>query len=334
MTRLHGGQDAQGLARWDFSTNANACGPCPTAWADVQAADATHYPDPQYTQLRQQLADFHGVDAERIVLLASASEGIMRLTQWSRQQGGLTVQWPAHAYGDYAHAAQLWGLEAVAADASGADVQWLCEPSSPLGQAHAMPAPRVGSTVVLDRAYEPLRLTGTPSFSPAQCQSLWQLWTPNKALGLTGIRGAYAIAPWGAQSAVRALQDLAPSWPLGAHAVAMLGAWVQPATQTWLAHSRKILAAWKQQQVQGLQQLGWHCLPSEANYFCAQPPQPLDALALRAQDIKVRDCSSFGLPGHYRLSVQSPAAQHVLMQTLRRLSATETSSFSTESLHV
>ena len=50
--RLHGGPDAAGAAQFDFSTNSNACGPCPMAWAAVQAADATRYPDPQYTALK------------------------------------------------------------------------------------------------------------------------------------------------------------------------------------------------------------------------------------------------------------------------------------------
>ena len=45
----HGGPDAQGVPLWDFSTNANACGPCPEALAAVQQADATRYPDPAYT---------------------------------------------------------------------------------------------------------------------------------------------------------------------------------------------------------------------------------------------------------------------------------------------
>ena len=38
--RSHGGADARGRARWDFSTNANAAGPCPIAVAALQAADA------------------------------------------------------------------------------------------------------------------------------------------------------------------------------------------------------------------------------------------------------------------------------------------------------
>ena len=108
--RLHGGPDAAGAAQFDFSTNSNACGPCPMAWAAVQAADATRYPDPQFTALKSALARHHRVDPWRVVLAGSASEFIFRISAWVRQVGGSRVHLPQHAYGDYGHAAQAWGL--------------------------------------------------------------------------------------------------------------------------------------------------------------------------------------------------------------------------------
>ncbi len=78
---------------------------------------------------------------------------------------------------------------------------------------------------VLDLAYAPLRLSGTSPWSAAQRDQAWQLWTPNKALGLTGVRAAYAIAPLGAEAAAQQVQQLCPSWPVGAHGVALLQAW-------------------------------------------------------------------------------------------------------------
>ena len=141
---------------------------------------------------------------------------------------------------------------------------------------------------------------------------VWQLWSPNKALGLTGVRGAYAIAPLQGLALARSLEQMAPSWPLGAHAVAMLTAWVQADAQRWLAQSREQLTTWKAAQVACLGEAGWVCLPSEANYVCARAPHALDVPALRAQGIKLRDTTSLGLPGHWRLGVLPPAAQQAL----------------------
>lgn len=323
LSRIHGGPDALGAPQWDFSTNSNACGPCPQALAAVQAAHATRYPDASYSALRAALAAFHGVEGWRIFLAGSASEFIFRITAWARQQGARSVGLPTHAYGDYAHAAQAWGL-AVAEEGAQADLLWACEPSSPLGQAHR-PAlgdalNRVDGTVVLDRAYAPLRLSGQPTVDEAQRQHIWQLYSPNKAMGLTGVRAAYAIAPPGAQAAVQQLDALAPSWVLGAHGVALLMAWTQADTQGWLQASLQTLAGWKQRQMDLLQAAGWTVQPSDTPFFCTRPP--VDAVALcatlRAQGIKLRDATSFGLPGWVRLGVLPPVAQDALAIALNQ----------------
>jgi histidinol-phosphate aminotransferase len=320
--RVHGGPDHHGVPLHDFSTNSNACAPCPAALAAVRQADAGQYPDASYTALRRQLAAFHGVNVTRIVLAASASEFIFRITALAAQQGGRAVWLPQHSYGDYVQAARAHRL-ALAADACDARLLWACEPSSPLGAAQVGLSDRVdqltaGAMLVLDRAYEPLRLGGAPSLSAAQLQAVWQLWTPNKALGLTGVRAAYAIAPVGAPEAVFAVGQFCPSWPVGAHGVAMLQAWTRADVQAWLADSLGTLRDWKVRQIALCASLGWNCLPSDANFFCARPALPQGVTlqqalaALRTHGIKLRDTASFGLPGHVRISVQPPAAQDAL----------------------
>jgi len=352
-TRVHGGPDALGVPQFDFSTNTNAYGPCPSALQAVQAADASRYPDAGYAALRAALAALHGVPVQRVLLAASASEFIFRFSAWVAQQGGRTVRVPRHGYGDYAQAAQAFGLALqappVAADgvapdttaagaAAAVDLAWCCEPANPLGGADEALTRLVkggASHLVLDLAYEPLRLSGRLALPQSALDRLWQLWTPNKALGLTGVRAAYVIAPLGAQQAVAALERRCPSWPLGAHGVALLQAWVQPAVQQWLQLSLVQLREWKEAQQAMLRALGWRCLPSDANFFCAQPfgrGRARDAIGaqagtsdsaavmqralqdLRAQGIKLRDATSFGLNGHVRLSVQAPAAQDALRQ--------------------
>ena len=341
---IHGGPDAAGVPLFDFSTNSNACGPCIEAREAVQAADATRYPDPAYTALRERLAAFHGVVPARVVLAASASEFIHRITALAAQQGVVQVALPAHSYGDYAQAAQVRGLDLVRSGGAAAGLQWACEPSSPLGLAD--PAVRAwqqlgverggdgaaGVLRVLDCAYVPLRLgpegawTGTPpAHLPSAC---WQLWTPNKALGLTGVRAAYAIAPAGSEELVRALVALAPSWPVGAHGVALLQAWVLPVVQQWLVYSLSTLHEWKSRQQTLCLDLGWAVhAGSLANYFCAQPVSmslPNDLAALRAAGIKLRDTTSFGLPGSVRLGVLAPAAQDALRQAWRAVESRRT----------
>ena len=323
---VHGGTDALGVPAHDFSTNRNACGPCPAAVAALQAAHVAQYPDPHYTDLRAQLAAFHGVDVARLLVGGSSSELIHRITQHAVRSGARAISLPQHHYGDYAQAARVWGLELQdrsSLAAGNAGLHWACEPSSPLGQvediwpAWAQPSHNHLEWRVLDCAYRPLWLEGAaPERDMAH---VWQLWTPNKALGMTGVRAAYAIAPEHAtHQDMAALRDLAASWVVGAHGVAMLQAWVGAEAQQWLAQSLGVLRGWKAQQLALCARLGWQVVPGhQANYCVARLPLAEEAMAqqlatLRAQGIKLRDCASFGLPGHVRLGVLPADSQAAL----------------------
>ncbi|SHN26822.1 aminotransferase class I/II-fold pyridoxal phosphate-dependent enzyme [Rhizobacter sp. OV335] len=305
VARTHGGPDAHGIPRHDFSTNANACGPAPIDWRD---ADPTRYPDPSYIALRRALAAYHHVTADRVVIAASASEFIARISTavaLTRPSAGVFI--PRPCYGDYAAAALARGLREVECDA--ATLVWHASPGSPLGRSTPLPL-TPGAVHIVDRAYAPLRLQGD---DPAPPEAAWQLWSPNKALGLTGIRGAYAIAPPHDAITTAPLEVLAPSWPLGAHAVLMLQAWTSPAVQAWLQASLDTLRAWKTRQLALCASLGWQCEPSETSFHIARAPGLVDRLpALRERGIKLRDTASMGLPGAVRLSVQPPEAQDAL----------------------
>lgn len=328
---VHGGTDAAGIPLHDFSTNRNSCGPCPQVVAALQAAHVAQYPDPAYTDLRSALAAFHGVASQRVVVAGSASEFIHRITMHAVRNGAQCVSFPAHHYGDYPHAARNWGLRTMVRGTQVPGLHWACEPSSPLGlQEEVWPqwqelAP-AGYWRVLDCAYAPLRLEEGAAFG-RMLDHVWQMWTPNKALGLTGIRAAYAIAPLGTvPTEMNAIHSLAPSWVVGAHGVAMLQAWITPDVQDWLRQSLRTLQAWKKQQLQLCAQLGWAVQAGhQANYFVARWPadqvasMPQRLQSLRTQGIKLRDCTSFGLPGYVRLGVLPPDSQHALWRAWQTL---------------
>jgi histidinol-phosphate aminotransferase len=209
-------------------------------------------------------------------------------------------------------------------------MRWCADPSSPLGQVALPPADPGAVPTVLDAAYEPLRLDGGAGWPQAARDAVFQLHTPNKALGLPGVRGAYAIAPaqagWPAAAWCAALEQAEPSWPLGAHAVALLDAWPQPATQDWLATTRHTLAGWTALLRDGLAELGLQPQHSVTPFLSAlRPPAATDG-RLRAQGLKVRDTASFGLPGRMRVSAQPPAATQALLAALRSESVDRTSS--------
>jgi histidinol-phosphate aminotransferase len=327
---VHGGPDAGHPVRWDLSTNANPLGPLAPVAEAVAAADRSRYPEPSYAALRHQLGDWHGVAPEQVMPAASAGEWIWRFTLALRQAGGAQRVWlPAPGYGEYRAAATALGAACHAYDALSpgeapplqpGDLLWLCEPNNPTGsslgdarlsrwiaQARAQQA-----EVVLDLAYAPLRLDGAGL--PAAAADAWQLWSPNKACGLTGVRGAYALAPVHRWDAAAGLRRLAPSWVLGAEGVAMLSAFARRDTADLLTLQRRTLQAWRAGWLDALTSRGWRVRDGVAPFLLARPPgsaalAPLWHAAWRTQGFKVRDAASFGLPGFVRLGASMPAVR-------------------------
>lgn len=339
----HGGPDERGIVRFDFSTNGNACGPLPSVARAVARADRTRYPDPAYRALTGQLAAWHRVDPARIVIGGSASELIHRLTRAAAAGGVRRVLLPNPGYGDYAAAALLAGLATAARSVSrdvpqprnrraavppepvpsAGDLCWITEPMTPTGStlgrrlaASITRAVDAGAVVALDLAYQPLRLDGV-GLVP-QADAAWQLWSPNKACGLTGVRGAYAIAPSGGDAL--ALRAQASSWVAGADGAAMLSAFATPAVHDELQGQLPRLRVWRDDLATTLRGAGWRVrdAASVTPFFVARAPAGIDAEILRALGVRVRDTTSMGLAGWMRLSAQPPAALYALREACRR----------------
>lgn len=319
--RFHGGPDALGVPRWDFSTCANAAGPCPSVLAAVRHADCTRYPDPSCSSIRERLAMLHGVPVQRILIAASASEFIQRIAAVGARLLPGPVAVPQHAYGDYAAAALAAGRALVDEKHAGAaTLRWYAEPSSPLGHDAAPPADPGCLPTVLDAVYAPLRLQGTGLWQAAQRDAVFVLHSPNKALGLCGVRGAYAVAPataaWDVPGWCRALEAALPSWPLSAQGVAMLDAWATREVQKWVRDSTPSLSEWKQTLAELLVGRNFEVRDSVTPFFCVRPPVPLAVSGLREHGVAVRDVSSFSLPGWWRVSAQCSTAIQALGSAL------------------
>lgn len=340
----HGGPDGAHAVVHDFSTNANPLGPPEAVMAAVQRANRRRYPEPDYAAVRAQLATWHCVDRQRVLPTAGTSEAIRRLTLAALLQG-LRVLWtPRPGYADYAFAARALGMDVrdyddadtllsgLATGPDGDALVWVCEPNNPTGRSlpasfwTALLQARGASRHVwaLDRAYEPLRLEGGDPVPAAWADQAWQCLSPNKALGMTGVRAGYLLAPREASAGLyESLMQLAPSWVLSAEGVAFLGAWVEPAVQAWLAPCRDTLSRWVQAQRQALHALGWIQDPAVVPFWLARPPEQGTALAqrlaqLRREGIQLRDATSLGRPGWVRVSAQAPDAQQALASAWRR----------------
>jgi histidinol-phosphate aminotransferase len=324
LAPLHGGTDSLPDPAYDFSSNANALGPCPWVLAAVRRADVSRYPDPQYTRIRDTLAEFHRTTPDRIVVGAGASEIILRLIR--RLRGA--VHQLAPTFSEYARGARIARRRVIAsrtpeeflrARAKETGIGFICWPNNPTGDLWPLDfvaEAAASGPLVVDMAYA--SLCGAPSSDAieAAAQNAYRLYSPNKGYGLTGVRAAYVIAP----RRDATLASLAPSWVIGQDAVNFLEAVLEPQACEWLAQGIPQLRRWRSQLARALGQLGLEVRESPATFLIARVQEATRVAGeLRVRDVRVRDCSSFGLPEWIRLSAQPNAAQKVLLTALKRV---------------
>jgi histidinol-phosphate aminotransferase len=319
---VHGGTDSLPEPRYDFSSNANALGPCPWVLAAVRNADVTRYPDPLYTELRDKLASHHQTTPDRIVVGAGASELILRLIR--RIDGA--VQQLVPTFSEYARGARLVRRRLISARSPAAflraqakhpGIGFVCWPNNPTGELWPLDfisAAAMAGPLVVDMAYAPLCESQHTDAIEAATAGAYRLYSPNKAFGLTGVRGAYLITP----GIDRRLANCAPSWVIGRDAVAFLEAACEPRARDWLAQGIPQLKRWRARITYSLQQLGVSVRESPATFLLAKVGDATRITSqLRDRDVRVRDCSSFGLQQWIRLSAQPPSAQKALLTALR-----------------
>jgi histidinol-phosphate aminotransferase len=274
-------------------------------------------------RIRETLAEFHGTTPDRIVVGAGASELILRLIR--RRTGPVHQLSPT--FSEYARGAAIVGRRLISShspetflrrQARDIGIGFVCWPNNPTGDLWPLDfladaAER--APLVVDMAYASLCGASHGDAVDKAALNAYRLYSPNKAFGLTGVRAAYVIAP----RADETLVSLAPSWVIGQAAVNFLEAVTEPAARDWLAQGLPQLRRWRAQLARSLERLGLEVRESPATFLIARTFEASRiAAVLRSQDVRIRDCSSFGLPEWIRASAQPTAAQKVLITALKR----------------
>ena len=333
----------------DFSSNQSPLGAAPGVAAAVAGAVVDAYPDPRAAELTAALARSHGVDEAQVVCGNGSTELIRLVAQLALRPGDVALAL-SPVFGEcevatvlagarlerapMAHAGHGAGFVCdeyavrTALAASRPRLCWLCSPNNPTGA--ALPAALIAALVtehpdtlfVLDEAY--CDLLPEPQWAPAQLAptgapdasgNLIVLRSMTKYWGLAGLRLGYATA---APAEAAALRAAAPPWSVNACAQAAGLAALSDAAHhdeavALLVGERDRLAA-------GLHDLGWITEPTVAGFFLIHAG---DARHLRrdllARGCLVRDCSSFDLPGHVRVSPRHPEQNDRLLAALSSL---------------
>lgn len=327
----------------DFSASINPLGPPRSAIAAIEAhmGQIKAYPQPDYRELREALARFHGLPDPDWIL---PGNGAAELLTWAGRE---LAETPAThlltpAFGDYrrslrasdAHIVDrpIWQngkirpLSDLDADAPKSAGLLINTPHNPTGHLFSRDAleslPERFALVVVDEAF----MDFVP---PAEQQSLMGevanfpnlviLRSLTKFYSLPGLRLGYAIAH---PDRLHRWQRWRDPWSVNALAAAAGIAVVgdrdfEARTRTWLEVARPQL-------YRGLTELpGLHPHPGAANFLLvySQWPVPeLQARLLREHRILIRDCLSFPELGdrYFRVAVRTEAENRRLLDALAR----------------
>lgn len=317
MYSVHGGTDIFKEPQYDFSSNANFLGPPAHVRAALCDTDPRYYPDPSYTAVRNALGRHHDVDPKRIAVGAGASELIFRIARRYRRIITLRA-----SFSEYARAALVTKTELVSVtspealiDAShGGGVCFLGQPNNPTGELldeATIDAIASHAQVVLDLAYAPL----VRGIVPVHPKAIL-LYSPNKTFNLTGLRAAYAILP----SADDAFADEASAWVLDAYGCTFLTESAHNVSLKWVQDVLPPLHAARQYLAAMFASFGVSVVESPVSFLIARVGDAARVTTmLRERSIRVRDCTSFGMPNYIRLSAQSDEACRELIRHMKEI---------------
>ncbi len=313
-----------------LASNENPLGPSPKALAALQAAlqaspaELGRYPDGNGFVLKDAIRRQFGWSLDRITL-GNGSNDVLELVARAFLGEGDDALYAQHAFAVYPLAVQATGargievpakdyghdLPAMAAAVTPATkVIFLANPNNPTGTWFApsefeafMAAVPAQVVVVLDEAYgefvtDPQALDGFAVLD--RYPNLIVSRTLAKAYGLASLRVGYAVASAVITNILNRVRQ-----PFNVNSLALVAAAAAIGDDEFVARSRDLNAAGKQQWLDGLQTLGLSAIPSRGNFLCVdmgQPAMPLFQALLR-EGVIVRPVANYGLPNHLRISI-------------------------------
>ncbi|BAU57251.1 biosynthetic Aromatic amino acid aminotransferase beta [Halorhodospira halochloris] len=329
-----------------LASNENPLGPSPRAQeaAAAMLSEAHRYPDGNGFELKAAIAERHGVGPERVTL-GNGSNDVLALVAMAFLEPGRKAMFSEHAFAVYPIVTQAAGAEAIVTPAFGPEaaqphghdlaamaelidesvaVVFVANPNNPTGTwleelelRSFLDRVPVSTIAVVDEAY--FEYAASESGYPDA--SKWLDDYPNlvvtrsfsKVHGLGGLRVGYALShPQVGDLLNRVRQPFNCSAPAQAAAAASL------ADKEHIERSVSLNDEQRDVLARGLAELGVAALPSVGNFLTFDAGDKAAQIneGLLRSGVIVRPVDAYGLPGHIRVTVGTPAENRTFLAAL------------------
>jgi threonine-phosphate decarboxylase len=334
----------------DFSANINPLG-IPELLKEMLLSNMeslVHYPDPEYTRLRNRLSQYTGIEAERIIPGNGSSEIIFLLLKALKHKNILI---PAPSFLEYEQAAKGAGInirflelnekegfrlnvELIMQEiASGIECIILCNPNNPTSTLlpredmhHVIKsASRCGTTVIVDEAFIELTVGGAGNSIISlvkEYDNLFVIRAFTKVFAVPGLRLGYGI---GNENLVKRMGFMQQPWSV--NSLAACAADFLPEASEYLKRTEdwlKVEKEWLQKSLCSIPDL--KAYEPKTNFILVKlPKNGMDAAELKksmaSRGILIRDGSNFRFLGKhfFRVAVRDRPSNQILIRNLKSL---------------
>ena len=331
-----------------MASNENPFGPSPKAVEAMQAvlAESNFYPDNDASELRQKLAEHHNVRPEQIVPTAGSTAllGIVARTLLSPGLNAITSERSFIVYPIATQAAggrliqvpmrgETFDLSAVAAAVDQhTRIIYISNPNNPTGTLvpakeldHFLDALPEHVIVILDEAYHDFAqyfaaVRGV-DYSHAldyvnQARKIVVLRTFSKAHGLAGVRAGYGIGPAELMSYFARMRTT-----FSVSAVAQAAAMAALDDEAHIQKTLKNNAEQAERLIAGVAEMGFHPVPTWANFLYCELGDDAAAVArrLQAEGVIVRPLAPWGASTAIRITIGTPEQNNIFLKAFKKV---------------
>ncbi len=325
-----------------LNTNENPYPPSPAVTAAMQAVSVASlrlYPDPDSSQLKQTLADYHGVKPNEI-FVGNGSDEVLAFVFMALLKHEAPLLFPDITYSFYPVYCRLFGIDYVEVplndemkidigDYTGRKCGAIIFPNPnaptgiplPLSAIEQLLQAQPHAVIVVDEAY--VDFGGETALPLTQrYPNLLVVRTFSKSRSLAGLRVGFAVGHPDLIEGMERVKNSFNSYPMDRLATA--GAVASYQDDAYFRQTVQAVIDSREEMTRALEELGFTVLPSSANFvFARHPAFSAESLAagLRERAIIVRHFKHPRIDQYLRISIGTPEECRQLVAALTLLTA-------------